>query len=65
MIDFPFTTKCQPYFHIGLVLTLSSFSPRGHDDVGNVCRKVLLCEGAPDKGQTIKYRFLCNGRGSL
>ena len=39
--------------------------PGGHEDVGNVWRKVLLCEGVPDKGQTIKCRLLCSGCGSL
>ena len=61
VIDFPFTTKCQSFFLIGFVLVLSSFPPGGHEDGGNVWRKVLLCEGVPDKGQTIKCRLLCRG----
>ena len=33
VIDFPFTVKCQPFFHIGFVLVLSAFPPGSHEDV--------------------------------
>ena len=65
VIDFPFTTKWQRFFHIGFVLVSSSFPPGSQDDVGNVWRKVLLCEGVRDNGQTIKCTLLCSGCGSL
>ena len=44
-INFPFTTKLDPLFNVGLVLFLGAGSPGCHEDVGNVSRNVVVFEG--------------------
>ena len=51
MIDFSLTTKCQPFFHIGFVLVLSSKFEAIRMLVmsggRSCCAKVFLIKGRP------------------
>lgn len=48
-------------FNVGLVLFLGAGSSGCYENIGNVSRNVVVCEGIPETGHTINFSFLHRG----